>query len=511
MGSKVTRGTGTSPLHVDATPGSKEVQGSEANPAPTAPDPRPSDPATRPSTQRAMTSSTAFGRFAKPVAAVMMAATLGMGCAAHGQTLEDTGVRQPTEVVRPADFDITSPDHLEPRDTNTRDFTWALNRLQERRDRGQITMAQYVRAESLLRSALLGGSTVTLARDHKGRVDIDALVAVGDLGPNAANLTRGQLRMRQLAETLEFRMRITAREMATGNYTQLDGAPGYKELSQDEMQDLLTDALQDIPLNELAGGRHLAALVKNLPLTDDIDAENMSIRELGSRLGDEYGDWLEDKAKPLIEGRELEVGLVAFGAVTALRASSPDAAKLIDGLSPRSTIYSYHSDDRSTNLRARLAYRDQHVFPDLDLEARTRYIQGDTTYRASVGGTLSFENDDILTGTASVGARHDFSSFSYLDASGTYMTQNDRWRANITYGRYDPVDGWNLSTGLTGVFGEDVAIGDANGRIRWETDITRDVEIGRARGDFGFYLGVGADSDFENDEVMAGAVFRLKF
>ncbi len=508
MGSKVTRGTGTFPLPTGSIEGSGRVKQEEIAP-PTAAEPRPSDPATRPVPRRVETGA-AFGRLMKPVAAALVASTIGMGCAAHGQTLEPGDLVTPPPVVQTVDS-TSVPLSFGPGPEVQREYERALQSLYERRDRGQISNSAFVKARALLEGSLLHNSGAVLARDHRGRVDIDALITIGELGPEAANMTRGQLRMHQLAETLEFQMRVTARDMATGNFTPLEGAPGYKELSQNQMRRLLTDALQDLPLNELPGGAQLAQLVRQLPLTDEINPETMSVRELGSTLGREYRDWFKARAEPLIEGRELEVGLVAFGAVTALRASSPDAASLMDDLNIRSTIYSHHSDDQRTNLRARIAYRDQHVFPDLDLEARTRYVHGDTTFRASVVGTFSAEADDILSGTATVGARHDFTNFSYIDASGTYMTQNDRWRANITYGRFDPGDGWNIGTGVAAVFGDGVAVGDASGRLTWQTDITKDIRLGNARGDFGFYLGVGADSDFENDEVMAGAVFRLKF
>lgn len=508
MGSKVTSGTRTSPLQAGDIEAAWRVR-TEGTPKPAVDRVPASDPATRPSTRRVDTPSTTFGRFMTPVAAVLVASTLGMGCAAHGQTLEPGDLVTPPPIVQTVDG--TRPLTFGPAPEVQREYEWALARLEGKRDSGQISNSAFVRARAVLEGAILHNNGAVLARDHKGRIDIDALVSIGELGPEAANMTRGQLRMHQLSQELEFRMRITARDMATGDFTQLDGAPGYKELSQDEMRRLLSDALQDLPLNELPGGSQLAQMVRALPLTDSMNPETMSIRELGSRLGDEYGDWLRDRAEPLIEGRELEVGIVAFGAITALRASSPEAADLIDGLNPRATIYRYRTDDDRTDLRARLAYRDQHVFPDLDVDARTRYIQGDTTWRAAIGATFSAEADDLVTGTATVGMRHEFSNYAYLDASGTYMTQGDRWRANVTYGRFDPGDGWNIGTGVAAVFGDNVAVGDASGRLLWQTDITRDIDLGNAQGDFGFYLGVGADSDFDHEEVMAGAVFRLRF
>ena len=78
-------------------------------------------------------------------------------------------------------------------------------------------------------------------------------------------------------------------------------------------------------------------------------------------------------------------------------------------------------------------------------------------------------------------------------------------------GRYDPETTWNLSSGLTATFGDGVAVGDADGRLRLELDATRDLRIGDAVGDFGFYTGFGVDSDGDHEDAQVGLVFRLRF
>lgn len=468
---------------------------------------RGSQPETRPSTTRPDTAATLFGRLKAPVAAVMMAATLGAGCAAHGQTLEPADLTTPPASVITVDETATGTVDPEVQRQHAR----ALNELYRRRDSGAIDAATFYRARAVLDASFVGRSDTALPRDHRGRIDVDALITIGQVGAvDAADMTRGELRFRQLGQELEQRMRVTARDMASRDFQPLEGAPGYKSLSEREVRSLLTDALQDIPLEELPGGAQLASLAQRLPNAGHLDAGKMTARELMSAVGDENRDWLKGKIEPLIEGRELEVGLVAFGAVTGLRYASEDAAQLMDKLSIRSTIYSKHSDDQRSNVRARLAYRDAHVFPDLDIDAQTTRTVADTTLRASIRGTFAPEADQLLTGTATIGAHREIGDY-WVDGSGSYYSGTDRWRANVTVGRYDPATTWNFTSGITGVFGDGVAQGDANGRVLWETDLTRDVRFGNAVGDFGVYTGVGVDTDGKNQDVHAGLVFRLRF
>lgn len=467
---------------------------------------RGSNPDARPKTGTKAPTASLFGRLAKPVAGAMLAISLGTACAANGQELAEL-----TPTTRPEQVEVVQS-HPEVADHKPRpaEYQRALRNLEQWRDNRRIDNMQFERTRNVLQQAFDLNDGANLPRDHRGRIDLDVLVTQGMVDTNGREMTRGEIVMERLSQQLEYRMRVTARDLFDPNLERIEGAPGYKVLPEKVVKDLVLDALQDIPLNELNGGRHLANLVRQLPNAGNIDAENMSFRELSRAVGDANEDWLKEKFEPLIEGRELELGIVAFAAVTGIRAASPEAAEIMDGLSPRATIYRYRSDDGLSDARVRLAYRDQHVFPDLDINGQGRWPVSDTTtLRAGLTGTLSAEADDPFTATATVGS-HWRSGRTWVDTSAVYRTDNERWLANISVGHYDPSTTWNLSSGLTATFGDGVAE-DADGRYQWTFDATRDVEIGRAVGDIGIYAGFGVDSDGDNSDAQIGIVGRLRF
>ncbi|MCK6548719.1 hypothetical protein L6R52_22940, partial [Myxococcota bacterium] len=390
----------------------------------------------------------------------------------------------------------------------------ALNLLDQKFAERKITAEELAKARRMLFTSFDGsGAPGQLPLDHRGRIDVDALVTMvhADARPGDRAMTRGEVVFDRMTNELERRMRVTARDMANPETRFIDGAPGYKEIPAKDVQKIVTNALKDVPLGELPGGAAVAELVKRLPNAGHLDAVNLSFNELQSRIGDANRDWLKAQIEPLIEGHEVEAGIGAFVAITGLRAASPEVAGLMDGLKPRASIWHETYDNGRVDARARLAYRDRHVLPDLDLEATARReLTPNTTVRASLGATASLEARDHLTGTASVGATYRNGNLA-VDGSGTYYSNTNRFGVNVTANHYDPDTKTSIGASVNGVFGEGVARGDANGRVNLELDVAKDIKIGDAKGELGLFGGVSADSDGKNSDARAGVMFRLRW
>jgi hypothetical protein len=312
--------------------------------------------------------------------------------------------------------------------------------------------------------------------------------------------TISQLVLDQLARDLESLMRVTARDMADPNTRFIDDAHRYKEPPKNEVKRLVKEALQRIPIGELPGGSALASLIRQLPNTSGLQVEKMSYNELERVLGRSSQKWLEEKFKPLIEGHELEAGLVTFGAMTALRASSNDAARFIDRLSPRVTVW------RNDNTRVRLAYRNGEVLPNVDVSAYAAHAYGPVVFRGEIEARLSAENNRHMTGTATAGASWSDHQGHFIDAAATYY--DDGQRSVRVLGGYIDRDVVTFGT-VTGVFGRGVAVGNASGRVSWEVDYDR--RFANGNGSLGAYGGIIMDSDGSNRQFRAGLVFRLTF
>lgn len=462
------------------------------------------------------TTMSALAGFAKPVvAAALLATVIGTAAPALGAPLEGVVVSPPAvaEEVAPPDATRAELPIGEARiRADLTAFNNAMAQLESRHREGRLSAEELAGARRVLYAALIEHRIgATVPRDVRGRIDLDALV-LSSSGVTYASTTRGGQVVERLLAEIERRMRVTARDMAyPENVRFIEGAPGYKELPEAELRRMVGDALQDIPIGELPGGDRAAELIRRLPYAGGIRAEELSYRELERALGDAGKQWLETNLRPLIEGHELEVGVVAFAAVTGLRAASPEAAGLMDRLRPRVTIYRDTFADDRIETRARLAYRDRHVFPDLDLTANANLMVGPrTTVRAGLGGTVSFEADERFTATATVGAHHTAGNL-WLDAQSTYYTENNHVRASLSAGHYDPDLRLSTSTNLSGIFGPHAAASGANGRVAWEVDVAKELKLHGAEGTFGAFVGVGADTNGENRDTRAGLVLRLRF
>lgn len=322
--------------------------------------------------------------------------------------------------------------------------------------------------------------------------------------------SRGELRMERLARDIEFEMRITARDMAHGNFTAIEGMPGYKELSEDRVRDLISDAIKDIPLSELPGGGLLAALVHELPNTAHLRPEGMTYRELERAVGDAQKEWLKDKFGPFLEEHKIEAAVVAFGSITAIRYTSPEAARTMDKFFPRIGVYDRSFLDNRVRVDADLKYRNAEVLPNLDIGVRARQpINDNLTARLDAEGRLSVEADRLVSGRVSGGLRYT-EGRTWADGS-LYVTDTGRYGIELESGTSHLETGLNARAHVGAHFGEGTTTGDASGRVLYGVDLTRDVNINGAKGNFGVYVGGGVDTDGRNNDVRAGVIFTLRW
>lgn len=449
---------------------------------------------------------TVFGALRPAVAGVVLAAVIaGSAVAQTGGAPLPSAPRVDGHVAAALDGPRAN---FEPPEGNP---TLDLDRYQRELDvllrAGRITVSELSTARDLLRRALIDREpNLILPRDYRGRVD---LVALATLGIHADAMSRGERVFSNMRRELDLAMRVTARDMADPNTVLIEGAPGYKEIPPDQVRRIVERAIKNVPLGELPGGDAVARLVEALPQMAGTNARTMSINELTERLGDRYQDWANARLLPLIEGHEVEAGVLAFAAITGLRAGSPAVAHFMDRMGVKFRVYSVSTNEAGLYSRGRLVYRDGNVLPDLDIEGGARHVVGNTTLRATVTSTLSAESEHHLRTAATLGARYDQGRY-WLDSAVTYLYPQDRVETAIRGGYLG--DSLMVSGLLAGTYGRGVAVGDASGRLNLELDVTKDLNLGNGvRGDWGVFVGGAADSDFDNRDLRAGLVFRLRW
>lgn len=363
-------------------------------------------------------------------------------------------------------------------------------------------------------AALIGASIVTPAYAQQANgvpLDAEHQIIINPpyserVLPTETSRTRGAIVMEQLTLDIERLMRVTARDMANPNTRFIDGMPGFKEPDPAEVRRAIERALKEIPLGELPGGRQLAQLVRQLPNAGHLDAENMTIRELERALGDAGKKWLDEHVKPLIDGHELEISLAAFAAVTAARAASPDAAGVLDQITPPITLWRLQSDDNNSNVRVRARYRNEEILPNIDVTARTQRFYGPWMLSGQLEAQLSAENSQHVIGTATATASYN-NNGRFMTADATYY-HDGKQRFSVIAGVINPDR--IAYANLTGFYGDGVALGDAPGRVSFELDYDRRFSLGNGtQGTVGAYLGTSMDSDGSNRDVRGGFVVRL--
>ncbi|MBK6684273.1 MAG: hypothetical protein IPG45_07355 [Deltaproteobacteria bacterium] len=468
--------------------------------------PLPESPASRTQKTHPSLLGTFFGALKPVVAGVIVAGVMSTTAIAQNGGAPLPGApRVDTEVVRTV---AEQPRFFEPPEGNAQlDLDHHNRELEALLLANRITVTEMSNARDILRRVFINQEPgLTLPRDYRGRVD---LVALATLGTRADDMTAGERAFANMTRELELRMRVTARDMADPNTRFIEGAPGYKEISADEMRRLVERTVRNVPLGELPGGAAVAHLFEALPQMQGVDATRLSANELSRVAGDRYKDWADARLRPLLAGHEVEAGILAFAAVTGLRASSPDVARLMDRMGVKVRVFSVNSEDASLYSRGRLVYRDGHILPDLDVEAGARRTIGNTTLRGALTSTLSAEADAHVTGAATLGARYDEGRY-WLDTAVTYFYPEDRIHASMRGGYIG--DTLVVSGLVASTLGDGVAIGDARGRINAEIDVTRDLNLGGGvRGNWGVFVGAGADTNGDNSDVRAGFVFRLEW
>ncbi len=437
-----------------------------------------------------------IARCAPAVAGAMMALMLGTGCAAAGPRLDDPAfTTPPTEHVR--EFRI-----------DTGAFSRAMDELEDRRSDGKVSVDDVAKARAVLYRAYVLGETASAPKDERGKITIDSVLNDLRKPANGTVTSKGDQIMDQLSAQLERRMRISARDMAKGNFKPIEGMPGYKQIPDKDVQSLLKDAFKRIPIGELPFGAELTNALSLLPGTNDFDVAAHSYNELQKELKGDARQVLKDHFGDFVDDHKIELGITAFAAITGLRASSPEAAKLMDQLKVKIRVWKSASEDGTLRSSGRLVYRDAHVFPDLDFSAQaTKSVGNHTTLRASIDGTASAEADDYLTGTATVGAHYANGDF-WADASGRYDS-DDKWRTSLKSGYANPTTSFRWTAALDTTFGDNVARGDASGRGTASVDFGQDLKFDGATGYWGAYVGASADTDLRNHGAEAGVVFRL--
>lgn len=450
----------------------------------------------------ALSPASLMGRLRPAVAGVLIAATLGSGCAMAGPPITDL---QPS---------VTSPVAVEyvmraDRGGDQVTFNREMARLESMYAKGEITADQMAMVRGAMYRAHVLGFTEGVPKDERGRITIESVLR-GDAAGAQQDRSKGQIVMDQLSRDIELRMRITARDMARGNFTQLEGMPGYKEIPASEVKKLLTDALERMPIGELPFGAELTRAIDGLPGTEGVDVATLSYKELTKVLRDGARERFDARYGEFIDDHKIELGVTAFAAITGLRAASPEAAKLMDQLNIRVRAWKVSTDDGHFSSTGRIAYRDAHILPDVDFQLAAHAPFGEhTTLRAGVDGTLSLEGHDRLTATATVGAHYTNDPY-WADLMGAYDMQADQWRASASAGYANPDTTFRWSAGLDTTFGEGVARGDAPGRGTLHLDLGQELDFGRGvTGYWGGYAGASADSDLRNDSIEAGVVFRL--
>jgi hypothetical protein len=411
----------------------------------------------------------------KPAIAAAIAGALLVSMPSHGQTIDRQTI----------DIGMTTR-HESPYTDQLRD---ALSRLDELRDGGGITLVDYQRVRNELVEAKALGRTLPL--DHRGRVDIEMMIA----GVDPKGKTRGEAVLLRMLNRIEQRMQLTARDFANPDTRYLVQAPGYKEIDFDQIRDLVKDALFDMPLDALPLGDELASVIARLPSGNGVQA-SMSINQISEELHELPDAVYQRTIAPLIAGHEVEAAILALTAVTGLRAASPQAAAWMDRAHPRVTIF--HKEDGSLGGKLRLAWRDKHVLPDLDLVGTASTTVGLAELYGELGATIAPLEDRRARGTVTIGARSHGENF-WVDTAVTKFDDERRPRGRLMVGGSS--NGVAYATGLT----------SANGVVQLEIDIAKPIRTQAGSGSIGFYAAVSRDGTTGIEDRSAGFVLNFRW
>jgi len=318
--------------------------------------------------------------------------------------------------------------------------------------------------------------------------------------------TRGETVWESALADIETRMEVTAYDLAhPGSYTPIEGHPGYKAVPADELRHIVTSALKDVPLNELPGGHQLAALIRTLPGTSSLNVEQMSYNQLRHALSDTGKAYLDQHFKPFLSKHKVELAIGGFGAITAIRAASPEAAGILDKIIPKIEIWDGNIGPISGE--ASLRYRDRNLLPDVDITAISARTVGAVDLRATATGTISVNGDEHVTGILGVGARTG-TTRGWVDLSGSVSTES-RAGVLLSAGLDHPED----RLIVRGDLGVTTGPGFNGGRVDSTVTLEKKIRMdgGRVTGSFGLFGGAGVDLDGKNEDVRGGLMLRLRW
>ena len=384
-----------------------------------------------------------------------------------------------------------------------------LNRLDEWRNQGRITPVEAARARRLLNAAVVGGDrSVKVPLDASGRIDLLAL-ARGQ-SDSAASTPPGERLATRVLNEFDLRMRVKARDMASpANLALFDAAPGYVAVPTRDLGRILKATLENTPMDELPGGTRLVSAIDALPNTSGVKA-GQNFREVSRLVGDRQGDWARTRVGPLLERHKITAGLLAFGAITGIRMSSPGTARFMDGMGVRLRILRISTPDARRYTTSRLIYRNGYVLPELELEGGARRPAGPATIRLTAAGTFGAEAYHHTRGRVGMGARWERGRL-FGDTNATFAFPEHFARTELR-GGYLAETGLAVSGAVAATFGHDSgAFGPAPGRLGFELDLTKTVVVGGSAGETGLFVASGMDSDFSHSDWRGGLVFRLRF
>jgi hypothetical protein len=353
---------------------------------------------------------------------------------------------------------------------------------------------------------------VAIAHRELWGPDAGYLAGLARPDPNGAE-TQGDRVINELAREIERRMMVTPRDLADPNTIYVDGHPGYKQLPPAQLQAMLVDAIERIPIGELPAGTQLARIVRGIPGAASLDVEHMSFKQVESALSASGRSTLTQTFSRFLSDHRVEAAVIGFGTITATRMASRDAAGFIDGALPSLPVWHGRTRDGRLGASVDLRYRDRRLFPDVDLRASAHQPLGSGfDVRGAVSATIPLDRDALLgsrTATPAPGAG------TPLARSGdpTIWTAGDataRLHVDALAGLSYTSPDTHADAVLRASFGPGIARGTAPGRLMLTLDADRRIRMFED-GHLGLFFGAGVDVDGRHPEIAGGAVLRFRF
>jgi hypothetical protein len=344
------------------------------------------------------------------------------------------------------------------------------------------------------------------ARRELWRTYVNGAVASAEQPSAADEAIRARTRMviEALLDRIEARMTVSAYDVAhPESWEPVEGHPGLKKISAQDLESMIMDALQDVPIGAFPGGHAVAALIKELPNAGQLPAERLSYRELLDALGDAQEQWLREHVLPILQEHKAEVAIIGAGAVAAVIAAGPEALEAVGELLPSIPLASGSWADGAISASSELAFRDGRF--NVDTGVRGNHRVGEVDLRVRADTSIDVSADPHLTGALSGGARIG-DGRRWVDLSGSIDSEENR-RVRLEGGVDLPEEGLSGTMGL----GVRYSAGAVPGRASFEISADKRLELNGASGNLGVWAGVEADTDGDNLEGRVGLMLRLRW